>query len=103
MSARTLYFKDRIIPKIINLFKKEGINITNENIKIWGCDTMLMKNVATCCDKFKNEGKSILIYTNIVPNIEYIEKDKGITIYDQNKLGALAMKWGDYEMCDMIA
>ncbi len=103
MGARVVHYRDAVKKAILNIFNKEGINITQDNIKIWGCDVMLMSNVVLGANYVKSIGSDILIYTTKVPQIEYLERNERVTIYDEEKLQTLALKHKDYKLYDMLS
>ena len=90
-------------PAIISILAKEGIHITEDNIKIWSCDSMLMKDVAIGCDYVKNKlNSNVICYTNKVNNIEYLEKAEGVKIFDADRLKELALKHNNYFLYDLL-
>ena len=104
MSSKAIYLKDKIIPAIIKLLRKECFFITQDHIKIWSCDSMNMSDVVIGCNYVKSKLSSYVIcYTNKVNNIEYLEKNEGVTIFDSTKLKSLALKHGDLELYDMLS
>ncbi len=104
MSARAINFKDKIVKSIIELLFREGIIITKDNVKVWMCDTMMMRDVANGCNYVKSELDSdVVVYTNKVPNLEYLEKNERVRIFDQEKLQKLALAYKDYDLYDMLS
>jgi len=80
-------------PLIINLLKKEGIDITVDNIKIWATSRMHYSNVKIGCDFVKSEGLPlVLVYGNEVPHKSAIEEMEGVRIFDINDLFTLSFK-----------
>lgn len=103
MSIVKYHLKSIIEPKIIELLKKEGFEITKDNIKIWAMDYMRMSDVKIGCDYVKNKlGSNIIIYTNKVNNIDFIEKNESVKIYDSVILKKLCLKYNDYVLYDLL-
>lgn len=87
------YNSDKVKPLIIDLIKKEGFNITVDNIKIWSGNTMSPNNVIIGCNYVKSNGLPlVLVYTNKVPSKDAIEKSHGVKIYDIEDLTVLSIR-----------
>lgn len=85
--------REDIKPLIIDLLKKEGFDIVEDNIKIWNTQKMIINNVLIACEYIKyNRLNPILVYTNKVPLKEHLEKTQGIKIFDIEDLQILSIK-----------
>jgi len=88
------HYKSEIVkPLIVSLLKKEGYDITYDNIKIWSTDTMRAHDVIKACSHIKTNNLSpVLVYTNKVPLKDHIEKKEGIKIFDEELLQVLSIR-----------
>lgn len=101
MSA--FHWHGTVEPKIIDLLKKVNVTITNENIRIWPTEKMLLRQVDNACIDIKTKtNPDVLIFTNDVEHIGYFEEKHGISIYDVNDLKELAIKFDDLDLYDML-
>jgi len=85
--------KEEIKTLIVDLLYKEEVHIVNDCIKIWETDYMLMSDVKRAADNIKSKGfPKVLVYTNKVPNKNYIEKNEEIKIFDYDDLCCLSIR-----------
>ena len=90
----SIYKSKEVKPLIIDLLKNEGLNITEDNIKIWAQDTMLANQVKLACDYIKSNGLApVLVYTNKVPLKSYLQEHEGIKIFDEEDLSQLSIRY----------
>lgn len=83
--------------------EKLGHKIQPENIKIWACDQMKMIDVVRGIEAVSNlDNPSVIVYTNIVPNIDYFQKNHKVLVFDQELLKLHALKFHDLELYDML-
>ncbi len=88
---------------IIDLMSKEGVIVTENNIKIWSPETMSITDVLRGIQYVQSLGSNILIYANIVPAKEHLEKEHSITILDKQALITLSLKHKMYELFDLLS
>lgn len=89
----SIYKSSEVKPHIIQLLKNEGLNITEDNIKIWAQDTMLANQVKLACDHIKSKGLApVLVYTNKVPMKSYLQEHEGVRIFDEEDLTQLSIR-----------
>lgn len=89
----SIYKSAEVKPHIIQLLKNEGLNITEDNIKIWAQDTMLANQVKLACDYIKAKGLApVLVYTNKVPLKLYLQEHEGVRIFDEEDLAQLSIR-----------
>lgn len=89
----SIYKSAEVKPHIINLLKKEGYDITEDNIKIWAQDNMLAHQVKLACDYIKSNGLAlVLVYTNKVPMKSYLQEQEGVKIFDEEDLTKLSIR-----------
>ena len=90
---------------IVSAMIQIGKPIDKTQVKIWSKDKMSLNDcVIGCrhiCDKFPNN--KILIYTNQVPAMDFLQKEFGIEIYDENKVKDLALIVHDYRLFDFVS
>ena len=68
MSRNTHYWIKNAAPMIVEILKKEGFNITPDNIKCWQRDIMSMEDVLRGCNYVKRElNSNVICYTNELP------------------------------------
>lgn len=102
--AANHYNSEHIKPLIIAMMKKEGFDISESHIKIWETDRMHMKDVERGCNYVRNTlGDKIIVYTNDVPNIEFLERNEGFMIFDKSRLQLMALRTHDYELYDILS
>lgn len=103
MSGYVSYYKkSKVIPLIINLFKKEGIYLEENLIKSWDMPVMRVTDVILGINYAKTHNSNIIVYTNKVVLKEKLHKDYGVKIYDNSDLKELAIKHGEYELYDEL-
>jgi hypothetical protein len=98
-----IYNKDRAIPLIKNILKKEGYDISDDIIKVWNRPTMMIGDVIIGCNYVKRVGSDIVVYTNSVPNKEYIESNEKVKIFDNEDLLKLSLKYHQHDLFDMLS
>lgn len=103
MGQKTIYFKEKTIEGVIKLLNMENISVTSDNIKIWGCDQMNIKDVIFGCNYVKNRLSSdVIVYTNIVPQRAKLEKSEKVRIFDESVLKDLCIKHKEYDLYDCL-
>ena len=89
----SIYKSKEVKPLIIDLLEKEGLNITEDNIKIWMQDTMTADQVKLACNYIKSDRLSlVVVYTNKVPLKKYISEHEGVAIFDEEDLIKLSIR-----------
>jgi hypothetical protein len=96
------YQKDKVIPMIVNAFKREGISLDPNFIKIWNTPYMLAKDVIRGIESVKSQNSKVIVYTNTVPLKKRLINDFGIKIYDITDLRKMAERHGDYDLHDEL-
>lgn len=89
------------INRIIELLHKDGIIVTEDNIKIWNVDVMSLKDVKIGCDYIKQTDiPNVLVYINTVPNRPDIQNNEDVVIIDSEILKRMALKHKFYDVYD---
>ncbi len=96
------YRKEKVIPMIVNAFKREGISLDPNFIKVWSTPHMLANDVIRAIRSVKSEKSNIIVYTNTVPLKERLIQDFGVKIYDIVDLREMAERHGDYDLHDQL-
>ncbi len=96
------YRKDRVIPMIINLLKKENITVKESCVKVWERTHMLVNDVLRGISFAKEEGSEVIVYTNTVPHKEKLSEQYGVKILDIRDLRELSAKHSDWDLCDEL-
>lgn len=97
------YYKDEnILSLIVDLFQKEGINVSIDNIKSWSQPKMYMNDVILGANWIKSIGEKCLIYTNEVTYKNIITNHTQVKIYDIKDIADLAKKYQDFKVLDYI-
>jgi hypothetical protein len=103
MKYLNYYQKDKALPQILEMLKKEGYNVTTDNIKSWSTPTMMVGDVLRGIEYIKLNGLgNIIVYTNKVSLKEKISEDYEIVILDIEDLSKIALKQKNYEIYDLI-
>lgn len=91
----SIYKSSEIKSHIVDLLKREGFSITEDNIKIWNQRAMLSGQVKLACDYIKSRGlEPVLVYTNKVPLKSYLQEQEGVRIFDEEDLSILSIRHG---------
>jgi hypothetical protein len=103
MKYLNYYQKDKALPQILEMLKKEGYNVTPDNIKSCSTPTMMVGDVLRGIGYIKSNGLgNIIVYTNKVSLKDKISEDYEIVILDIEDLSKIALKQKNYEIYDSI-
>lgn len=96
--------RDEAVSMIIDILNKEGYNVTEYNIKTYFTPMMKMVDVKRGCDYVKNTlNSNVIVYTNNVPNKNYMEVNEEMVILDNQDLIKFALKYHNYELYDKLS
>lgn len=98
----TIYQKEKVIPMIVDAFKREGISLDPNMVKVWSTSHMLAKDVIKGIEFAKSHNSKVIVYTNTVPLKEKLTKDFGVKVYDIIDLRNMAENHGDYDLHDEL-
>jgi len=90
-----------LISIIIDLFSKEGYEISDKNIKI-NDDFVSIVDIIVDCHDIKKLGTNILVYTKIIQNKDYFEKNEKTKVFDIDDLKHLSIKYSNDELLNLI-
>lgn len=99
------YKRDKAIPKIINLLRLDGINVSENNIKSWSRETMINSDVLLGISYIKSIEpvlSNVIVYTNKVKFKELLSIKYNIMILDILDIMKSAERHHEFELLDLI-